>query len=119
MFSESEEDPLMGVATATESRAVERLVYLPADKLGMAHRSWVSPDGKWILVSEMDMVGWRPCRVLPFRWEDKRRDRRSEGSALHIRRLEPGWQNDVLQRGCGGRISISGGSVFRMASRNR
>ena len=35
MFSESEEDPLMGVATATESRAVERLVYLPADKLGM------------------------------------------------------------------------------------
>src|SRR5271166_2645070 len=32
----------------------------------MAHRSWVSPDGKWILVSEMDSVGWRPCRVLPF-----------------------------------------------------
>jgi hypothetical protein len=32
----------------------------------MAHRSWVSPDGKWILVSEMDRVGWRPCRVLPF-----------------------------------------------------
>ena len=44
----------------------ERSVYLPADIDGMAHRSWVSPDGKWILVSEMDDVGWRPCRVLPF-----------------------------------------------------
>lgn len=32
----------------------------------MAHRSWVSPVGKWILVSEMDTVGWRPCRLLPF-----------------------------------------------------
>jgi hypothetical protein len=25
---------------------------------GMAHHSWLSPDGKWILVSEMDRVGW-------------------------------------------------------------
>jgi hypothetical protein len=54
----------MGVATATESRAEERDVYLPADKDGMAHRSWVSPDGKWVLISEMDLVGWRPCCLV-------------------------------------------------------
>jgi len=72
MFSELKQDPLMGlitpmsVATAKESRAGERFVYVPVEKVGMAHRSRISPDGKWILVSEMDMVGWRPCRVLPY-----------------------------------------------------
>jgi len=66
LFSEIKTGIHMGVVTATESRAAERDVYLPADVVGMAHRSWVSPDGKWILVSEMDSVGWRPCRVLPF-----------------------------------------------------
>jgi DNA-binding winged helix-turn-helix (wHTH) protein/Tol biopolymer transport system component len=66
VFSELKTDALMGIATATESRAGERDVYLPAEMASMAHRSWVSPDGKWILISEMDMVGWRPCRVLPF-----------------------------------------------------
>jgi Tol biopolymer transport system component len=66
VFSEIKTGALMGVATATESRAGERDVYLPTSIGGMAHRSWVSPDGKWILISEMDNVGWRPCRVLPF-----------------------------------------------------
>ena len=66
VFSEVKTGWHMGIATATEGRAGERDVYLPADMTGMAHRSWVSPNGKWILVSEMDPVGWRPCRVLPF-----------------------------------------------------
>ena len=66
VFSEFKTGAPMGIATATESRAEERDVYLPAEIASMAHRSWVSPDGKWILISEMDMVGWRPCRVLPF-----------------------------------------------------
>ena len=66
VFSEIKTGIHMGVVTASESRAGERDVYLPANMGGMAHRSWVSPDGKWILVSEMDSVGWRPCRVLPF-----------------------------------------------------
>ncbi|HEY4050970.1 MAG TPA: winged helix-turn-helix domain-containing protein [Acidobacteriaceae bacterium] len=66
VFSEIETGFNMGIATAAESRVGKREVYLPADKDGMAHRSWVSPDGKWILVSEMDEVGWRPCRLLLF-----------------------------------------------------
>ena len=66
VFSEIRTGLHMGVATATESRVGERDIYLPTDIGGMAHRSWVSPDGKWILVSEMDGVGWRPCRLLPF-----------------------------------------------------
>jgi len=65
LFSEIRTGVGMALATATESRAAERDVYVPK-KMGMAHRSWLSPDRKWVLVSEMDNLGWQPCRVLPF-----------------------------------------------------
>jgi Tol biopolymer transport system component len=32
----------------------------------MAHHSYVSPDKKWVLVTEMDGRGWLPCRLVPF-----------------------------------------------------
>jgi eukaryotic-like serine/threonine-protein kinase len=56
----------MGIFTATASRAEQRTVYLPADVSGMAHRSFRSPDGKSVLVVEMNASGWLPCRMLPF-----------------------------------------------------
>jgi len=55
----------MGIVTATESRSNQRTLYLPVREDGMAHRSYVSPDHKWILVAEM-ASGWKPCRLLPF-----------------------------------------------------
>ena len=118
LFSEIKTGVHMGIATATESRAGERDVYLPADLGGMAHRSWLSPDGKWILVSEMDRVRVGAMPRASFRWEQQRRDRRSDDGALHVRRLEPGWQDDVLQRGCGGRIPYLAPAFSRMACRN-
>ena len=66
VFSAGKKGYALGIVTSAESRAGERDVYRPADQLGMAHRSWVSPDGKWILISEMDLVGWQPCRLVPF-----------------------------------------------------
>jgi DNA-binding winged helix-turn-helix (wHTH) protein len=90
VFSEIKTGIHMGIATATESRAGERDVYLPTDPLGMAHRSWVSPDGKWILISEMSKVGWAPCRVLPF-------DRRSSGETAGPKAAHctyAGWSPD-------------------------
>ena len=56
----------MGVYVSAESRAGERTIYLPRDVNGMAHRSLVSPDGRSILITEMDISGWLPCRLLPF-----------------------------------------------------
>jgi serine/threonine protein kinase/Tol biopolymer transport system component len=56
----------MGIFTATESRSEQRTVYLPADVNGMAHRSFRSPDGKSVLVVEMNASGWLPCRMVPF-----------------------------------------------------
>ena len=67
MFSAIIGDSLnMGVYVATESRAGERTIYLPKDMNGMAHRSFVSPDARSILIAEMDISGWLPCRLVPF-----------------------------------------------------
>jgi hypothetical protein len=44
-----------------------RDVYLPAEEPSMAHRSYLSPDGKWVLLVEMDQDHlWLPCRVVPM-----------------------------------------------------
>jgi len=57
----------MAVVTATESRADERDVYVPTQQTGMAHRSYLSPNHKWVLVAtEMDNTGEKPCRLVPF-----------------------------------------------------
>ena len=56
----------MGIFTSSESRAGERRVYVPADTNGMAHRSFQSPDGRHVLVVEMGLGGWLPCRLVPF-----------------------------------------------------
>ena len=56
----------MAVVTAQENRSDERRIYVPPDGNGMAHRSYASPDGKSVLIVEMDLGGWRPCRLVPF-----------------------------------------------------
>jgi eukaryotic-like serine/threonine-protein kinase len=56
----------MGVFTATESRSEQRQVYLPNDVNGMAHRSYLSPDGRSVLMVEMEISTWLPCRLVPF-----------------------------------------------------
>ncbi len=57
----------MKVVKATETRADERDLYIPMPKGAMAHRSFPSPDGKFVLVIEMSDRGtWLPCRLLPI-----------------------------------------------------
>ncbi|HTA70297.1 MAG TPA: protein kinase [Bryobacteraceae bacterium] len=67
MYSASTGEGLhMGIFTATESRSEQRTVYLPASVDGMAHRSFLSPKGDWVIVVEMDTGKWLPCRLVPF-----------------------------------------------------
>ena len=68
LFSEAKEQvPHMGIVEAQESRIGQRDVYLPTDEYGMVHRSYLSPDGKWVLVVEMDGEhAWLPCRLVPM-----------------------------------------------------
>ncbi len=56
----------MGVYESTESRSELRTIYLPASVEGMAHRSFLSPDRRNVLIVEMDLASWLPCRVVPF-----------------------------------------------------
>ena len=55
----------MSIVTSTESRANPRTVYLPQTEDGMAHRSYLSPDRKWMIAVEMQ-GSWLPCRLVPF-----------------------------------------------------
>jgi len=56
----------MSIVASTEDRHGARTVYAPPPPDGMAHRSYRSPDGKWVLAIEMDMHSWLPCRLVPF-----------------------------------------------------
>jgi Tol biopolymer transport system component len=55
----------MSIVSSKESRSEKRNVYVPPPD-GMAHRSAISPDGKWVIVIEMDSRSWLPCRLVPF-----------------------------------------------------
>ena len=62
---------LMGIVTATESRADTRNVYVPESDSGMAHVSDVSPNGRSVILAEMDAGTWFPCRLVPFDGSDR------------------------------------------------
>jgi len=66
LFSEIKTGIHLGLITATGSRAEARDVYVPQRQDGMVHFSALSPDGKQVLLGEMDRSGMLPCRVVPF-----------------------------------------------------
>jgi serine/threonine protein kinase/Tol biopolymer transport system component len=67
LFSEIKEGLHMALVTTDEDRGNSRDVYLPDGKRSMAHHSYLSPDGKWVLVVEMDsQTEILPCRIVPF-----------------------------------------------------
>ena len=66
LFSEFVSGIHMAIVTSTSTRDQIRQVYLPPRDRGMAHRSALSPDRKWVLLVEMDNGGWLPCRLVPF-----------------------------------------------------
>src|ERR1700686_717211 len=67
LYSEIKEGLHMAVVTSDEGRGNSRDVYVPAGDRSMAHHSYVSPDGQWLLVVEMDSRGAiLPCLVVPF-----------------------------------------------------
>src|SRR6266850_2093022 len=71
----------MKLATSNASRTDERDIYVPPDHMhGMVHRSALSPDGKWVLLVEMDSEWWRRCRVVSFDGSTAGRQVGPEGS---------------------------------------
>src|ERR1700694_4932970 len=68
LFSEIKDQSLhMAIVTAEESRAGSRDLYVPPHERGMAHRSYPSPDGKRMLLVEMNERGAIVrCRLAPL-----------------------------------------------------
>jgi DNA-binding winged helix-turn-helix (wHTH) protein/Tol biopolymer transport system component len=67
LFSEIKTGAHMGIVAAQENRIGARDIYLPETESAMAHRSYQSPDGKWVLLVEMDQDhNWQPCRLVPM-----------------------------------------------------
>jgi Tol biopolymer transport system component len=66
LFSEVKSGENMAITTSAESRTESRDIYVPPTQRGMAHRSYISPDGKWVVLAEMDNGEWLPCRVVSF-----------------------------------------------------
>jgi eukaryotic-like serine/threonine-protein kinase len=66
LFSEIKSGVHMALVTASDSRAGQRDIYVPPRERGMAHHSYLSPDGKRVLLTEMNNSIWLPCRLVPF-----------------------------------------------------
>jgi len=67
LFSEIKEGLHMAIVTTDEGRGRSRDVYVPVGERSMAHHSYISPNGRSLLVVEMDSRGEiLPCRVVPF-----------------------------------------------------
>jgi Tol biopolymer transport system component/tRNA A-37 threonylcarbamoyl transferase component Bud32 len=68
LFSEIKDGNLhMALVTADESRAASRDLYVPPHERGMVHRSYASPDGKHVLLVEMNQRGVMDrCRLVPM-----------------------------------------------------
>jgi len=53
--------------TTDEARGQIRDVYAPSGERSMVHHSYLSPDGRWVLLVVMDNRGeLGPCQVVPF-----------------------------------------------------
>jgi len=81
LFSTIEAGIHMKLVASNISRTDERNIYVPADQMqGMVHRSAMSPDGKSVLLAEMDSEWWKQCRVVPFDGSSPGRQVGPEGS---------------------------------------
>ena len=67
LFSEVDTGSHMAIVTSAENRTEGRTVYSPAAWNAMAHRSFLSPDRKQVLVVEMGGGGWRRWTDAPRR----------------------------------------------------
>jgi eukaryotic-like serine/threonine-protein kinase len=67
LFSEIKQGMHMAVVSTDPGRSQVRDVYDPPGERGMAHHSYLSPDGQWVLIVEMQNPGlFVPCRVTPY-----------------------------------------------------
>jgi Tol biopolymer transport system component len=68
LFSEIKDGLRLALVTADEARGNSRDVFVPEGNRSMVHHSYLSPDGRSVLIVLMDNAGQIvPCRIVPFR----------------------------------------------------
>ena len=92
LFSEvKDEASHMAAVTADESRTGARDLYVPPHKRAMIHRSYASPDGKSILMVEMNERGtFGPCRLTPIDGKSQGKQVGPLGAACTFAAWSPG-----------------------------
>jgi serine/threonine protein kinase len=73
LFSELSTGLHMHVVSTNDRREAVRVVYNPEGEQGMAHRSYRSPDGAWVLIAEMARPVWQRCRLVAINGRTNRR----------------------------------------------
>jgi len=116
LFSKVKDSIRMGIRTSGIGGEGEREVYLPTNERAGAHRPVASPDGKWVLLTEIGVYGgWEPCRVVPI-------DGSSAGFNVGPPRAQctfAAWSPDgkwIYLTSKAGGLFTSGGSGFRTAN---
>ena len=66
MYSQIMSGNHMALVSSSLSRAQVHSIYTPEFSTGMAHRSYLSPDHKWVIIVEMTGNFWDRCRLVPF-----------------------------------------------------
>jgi serine/threonine protein kinase/Tol biopolymer transport system component len=71
LFSEIRGGLHLVLVTTDVGRGQMRDIYVPPGERSMVHHSYLSPDGKWVLVVEMGpRADILPCRIVPFQGND-------------------------------------------------
>jgi eukaryotic-like serine/threonine-protein kinase len=109
LFSELRGEGHMGLVTAQSTRAQEHDIYFPAEPEGMVHRSYPSPNKKWILVAEMGPISWVRCRLLPFDGSSAGNSIGPEGSCTSA-----GWSPDGKWMYLNSNAGSAGFHIWRM-----
>ena len=67
LFSEMRQGLHLVLVTTDEARGQSRDVYVPPGERSMVHHSYLSPDGRWVLLVAMNNQGdLTACQVVPF-----------------------------------------------------
>ena len=67
LFSEIKQGLHMTLVSTDSARGESRDIYVPPGDRSMVHHSYLSPDGRWVLVVMMNNQGQLiPCRIVPF-----------------------------------------------------
>ena len=66
MFSQITSGIHMELVSSDLSRAHVHTIFSPVSFMSMVHRSYLSPDHKWVITVEMTGNFWDRCRLTPF-----------------------------------------------------